>query len=586
MAVNTNSVYLFTSSSTFPIPTGVTAVQIECFGASVGANYYTFDRYNITGASYSKIYNFDVSSGTTLTVTIGGPNNPDAGDVWVSNTGSKPTSISQGCLALGGGNITNGSLKTPAYQNANNIGNVIFAGGSGLVNSSYWIAAGGNAGPNGPGGNVGLPYTLSSTFNPVTLCGGGANGGSTGGSGFLPYGRLGSGGTIGAGSGGYTASSSQPSSTRDVLGQASYLNNVIQNSLVSYGPYGGNVAFANCVSGCTVQTLGGNNGFAVITLIYPIKYIVVTQTGQSSFTMPSDCTGISSAIAIGAGGNGGATNTLSAGGGGGGGYSESVDITPANGTTVVGGTTVWCQVPTGGSGSTAYIKFGGATNIPPIASAQGVLANSGGNGTTAGVGGLGGSTTGAIGSTTPTLRTKSGGNGGAGSTTGSQRNHGGGGGPGAKVLGSFYNGSAGGAGLTGSTSKGHGGGGTYINVGNGGGASAGGDGGNTGLGSGGTGATSTTSATAGTGGGGGGGFGNITQYGSVGSPITVLGNVYPLGSGSGGNAAASSVINYGGGGGGGTTAANVSGGQGILIIAYTTNAYAPPKSNGNFLQFI
>jgi hypothetical protein len=577
MAVNTNSVYYFNISGTFKIPTGVTAVQIECYGASIdtGANSTTPNAL-YPGPSYSKIFNFDVSSGTDLTITVGTSGLP-AGDTWVSNTGSRPTSISQGCLAYG-------ASQTPAYQKLNNIGNVIFAGGNGLATSGYYAASGGGAGPNGPGADAGNPYASTGK-----LTGGGANGGSVGNLGFYPYGRTGSGATLGGGNGAYYTTSTKVNSTADIVGQASYRNNVIQNSLVSYGPYGGDNAQDFGIPGCsccgTYVGLSGNRGFVVITLIYPIKYIVVTTTGQSSFTMPSDCTGISSAIAIGAGGNGGA-GSFSSGGGGGGGYSESVDITPANGTTVVGGTTVWCQVPTGGSGSTAYIKFGGTTNIPPVASAQGVLANSGGNGTAAGVGGLGGSTTSAIGSTTPTLRTKSGGNGGAGSTVPAQQNHGGGGGPGAKVLGSFYNGQAGGAGLTGSSTKGSGGGGTYIQAGGGGGTTAGGIGGNTGLGSGGTGATSTIAATAGTGGGGGGGFGNVTQPGSVGSPIIVLGNVYPLGSGSGGNANTSSVINYGGGGGGGSSITNVSGGQGILIIAYTTNAYASPKSNGNFLQFI
>jgi len=562
MAVNSNSVYLYNSSGTFTIPTGVTAVQIECFGASTTA--YTYDSLIINGASYSKISNFNVSSGTALTVTIGNTG-PTPGDTWVSNTGSRPTTISQGCLAYG-------ASQTPSYQKQNNIGNVIFPGGEGLIAPPTGnTAAGGSGGPNGPGANAGPPYGTS-----PSITGGGSNGGSVGGNGFLPYGRTGSGATIGAGSGGYVPSTGKVSSTREIFGQASYVNNTLQNSLVNYGLYGGDAVTVSSSGCCVFTSVNGFNGFVVITLISPIKYIVVTQTGQSSLTMPSDCTGISSAIAIGAGGNGGVSDIASVGGGGGGGYSESTDITPANGTTVVGGTTVWCQLPAAGAGAsaTAYLRFGGATNTPPVASSQGVLANSGANNSNIVAGGAGATTTGAVG-TLPNIR--GGGAGGNGATV-SVSNFGGGGAPAYKNI----TGAVGGNGYNGVNARGSGGGGFYQQQGVNGTASAGGKGGGV---NGGTGATSTVLATSGTGGGGGGGYGNALVNGAVGSPTSLLGNVLLLGSGSGGNAGAGTVY-YGAGGGGGFSVSNRSGGQGILIIVYTTNAYTTPITNGGFLQFI
>jgi len=550
MAVNSNNVYLFTSSTTFKVP-AANYVQIECYAPSSG-NTASINH----GGSYSKIYNFDNTSGTTLTVTVGAT----GGNTWVSNTGSQPTSASQGCLAYGG-------AQTPTYQKANNIGDVKFAGGLGATSSSYYQAIGGQAGPNGPGGDVGQRYSTTGTYvTDLTLCGGGANGGSVGALGFAPYGRTGSGGTLGGGNGGYWNGSSRIQRTTDVVGQASYLNNVIQSSLVNYGPTGGGTFYQTNCGGCIVDNIDASAGFVVITLISPTKFILVTQTGQSSFTLPSDCTGISEIIAIGAGGNGATSNTTSCGGGGGGAYAGNT-----GGVTASAGTTVWCQVPAAGSGLPAYIKFGGATNIAPVTASQGVLANSGLNGSGR-VGGAGGTTTGAI---AYNNYSSAGGNGGNGSVTTTYRNHGGGGGAAWRAAA----GGNGGDGYASSSAKGSGGGGSYTGAGNIGLVGAGGAGG----GSGGAGAIGTSgTATSGSGGGGGGGFGTTNINGAVGSPINNI-TLFPIGTGSGGNAAAGTVY-YGGGGGGGATTSNNTGGQGVLLIYYTTNAYAPPVSNGGFLQ--
>jgi hypothetical protein len=565
---------------------------VECFGSTPGPTYsngYTsvLPTSAYHGGSYSKSNTIAVTAGNRVYYNIGF----NGGDTWFNTTNTAPTSsssTSSACLAVGGNTA-------PASQIAANCGNVKYAGGSGVNTSGYATATataqGGQAGPNGSGADVGVPYTNTTIseggYGPyLFLQGGGANGGSQGSLGVPGYGRSGSGT---AGMGGYTdgimyRQSKTYSGTQDVLG--TYQFNAISTvnagtgAGTNYGiASGGKATFlyvtdcGDCIVFYKNFGLDQISGFVVITVLDNIKSIVnnLYTNSESSFVLPSDFSSLISMEAIGGGGSGdsGATGSFSNGGGGGGAYAKTLGSS-VTASMVAGSTVVYFGISISGVGT--YINIG--TSGAPTSVTTGVLAKSGSNAQSvsgSGSGGLGGVTATSIGDTK-----YAGGNGGTGSLTAANRPTGGGGGA-AGPSGAGANASS----AFGTATGGAGGGGA-ANGGSAAGAStstAGGAGGTITGGSGGTGATSTLQATSGTFGGGGGGGFSSTKIGSVGGGF--YNGVINTYGGDGGNG----FYSRGGNGGGGSQSSGVGGaGAGILAFTYTVSTDKTAALTGSALS--
>ena len=570
-----------TGSLTWTVPTGVTAIKVECFGSTIGyTNYFTDIASKVNGGSYSQTSMLSVTAGSTVYLN----NGTSGASVWLNKTSNTaPTTVADGCLAVSGN--TN-----PDSQVAANVGDIKYAGGNGFAttSSSLIYGAGGQAGPNGPGADADGLYSNTGAYNEnagqdfFLGSGGGANGGISGGLGSIPYGR--SGGAFG-GNGGYWTGSAYVSPTQDVLGQAQYIITLSGayplKTPINYGPFGGGggTTFAEGESIWGIR-VDGAQSFIVITVVESTQKSIVFSGNQSgSFTIPSDFLSLVSIRSWGAAGiNSGGITATNGGGGGGAGYSETIgsNIDPA--TMVAGSTPVYYSVPAlgGGSSTSSWINIG--TNAQPTSSSSGVLAFCGGN-TSNNTGGTGGATASAVGSTK-----NAGGNGGTGFIL--TRNNGGGGGGAGGPSGS---GAVGGNGFT-TTNRGGGGGGASNggSAGSNGATAAGGAGGSITGGTGGTGATASVAATAGTnGGGGGGGFASPTLP-PKGSVLFVESGSYVINGGTGGRGGFAGLPNSGGNGGAGVYA-NSNGdlvyGDGLVVFTYSAVNIPPVTSNSNFLMF-
>jgi hypothetical protein len=564
-------IFLFkgVSSGTWTVPTGVTAIKVECFG---GAADLTFNSNNSiqaqVGGSYSQTSTLSVIAGNTIYFNVS-----TAGDTWINKTSNAvPTSTTDGCLAVGANTAA-------ASQVAANVGNIKYAGGDGVGWSTVGSISGrgGQAGPNGAGANSGPVYsnTPAPAFYGSYIIGngGGANGGVSGGLGSIPYGR--SGGAFG-GNGGYWDGSNNISATQDILGEAQYLNGYPVTGTLNYGPFGGAQAVYTGTSGSNDSFLiSGQQSFIVITVIEATQKSIIFGGTSGSFTLPSDFSSLISLRAWGACGvsaGGDATN----GGGGGGGATYSETVAASITATMNAGSTVVYYGSGISSGNTrSYINIGINSNQPLVTT--GVLAFNGNNSS---------SNTGGTASASSNVGTtvRAGGTGGAGYT--STRNNGGGGGGAGGPLGAGAIGGSAAAFLN----RGGGGGGASN------GGSAGGNatntlsgaGGSITGGSGGTGATASVAATAGTNGGGSGG-GYATTYGDPpkGSILSFENGLYYINGGTGGDGGRSGNNNSGGEGGGPVTISSngtlyYTGGMVVFTYVPTTPV---ATSEGNFLMF-
>jgi len=565
-------IFLFTNTggSTWTVPTGVTAIKVECFG---GADGLSFNDSNSTsaqvGGSYSQTSTLLVTAGSTIYFNNSGSN------VWVNKTSNAaPTTTADGCLAVSGSTAA-------ASQVAANVGNIKYAGGNGIGWNGNPLTTiygrGGHAGPNGAGADVGAPYSttpvvgVSSSYKIGN--GGGANGGISGGLGSIPYGR--SSGAFG-GNGGYWDGSFNIEATQDVLGQAQYFNGYPVNTTLNYGPFGGAQAIYNGNDGDhDLFDIAGQQSFIVITVVAATQKSIVFSGSQSgSFTLPSDFGSLVSMRAFGsAGTNSGGVTATNGGGGGGGGYSETLAAS-VTASMVAGSTVVYYSAPAVGAGSSASSWINIGTNSAPSAVTSGVLAFSGGN-TSTNTAGTGGATASAVGGTK-----NAGGTGGAGFT--STRNNGGGGGGAAGPSGAGANG---GNAFNTTALRGGGGGGAANggSAGSNGTNTAGGAGGSITGGSGGAGATSSAFATRGTNGGGsGGGYASLNSI-TPGSILSFENGLYCINGGTGGRGGQTGIANSGGLGGGGVYAdigGTISYGSGLVVFTYVPAA--PVTSNGNF----
>ena len=324
--------------------------------------------------------------------------------------------------------------------------------------------------------------------------------------------------------------------------------------------------------------------FKSVLAAAPITDII---TSGTTWTVPPAWSDTNNTIeAIGAGGNGAVSTSSTSGGGGGGGEYESVtnvSLTP--------NTTVAVNIPSAGSGSAAagtYLQNNSGTTVIEAmngGNASGTASGSGGSGgigTTSFNGGAGGSGAsgaegsgaGGGGSAGPTGIGQS----GAGGVSGTKTGGGGGGGSdgGSSSAGLSHSGTSGGAGGNGTSGTGGGSGGT-VNGNN---------------------------AQSGTAGGGGGGGGESTGSGIVpgangGTEDLWASGQGPSGGGGGGGGAGGTAASgsknggnggtYGGGGGGAGfsgkyTFTGGSGGQGILVITYTSSVN-PVVTQANYRFF-
>jgi hypothetical protein len=148
----------FTESGTWTCPTGVTSIQVECWGSGArGDNCSsTYSGAGNGGGGYSKVNSMPVTVGTQYTVTVGTAN------------GSTNTSVTSGavsCIALYSNSHSGAGTGT---------GDTVVGGGNGANKYNTYVSSGGGGCGNGSAGNA--------SFNTG---GTGANGGGNGGKGGM-----------------------------------------------------------------------------------------------------------------------------------------------------------------------------------------------------------------------------------------------------------------------------------------------------------------------------------------------------------------------------------------------------------------
>jgi hyaluronate lyase len=211
--------YTYNSSTTWTCPANVTAVQVECWGAGgaggSGSKPVSGNAFGGGGAggSYAKKNSVSVVPGTSYTISIGAggisvlsvstasPTSVPGGDSWfgfgsVKNCLAKGGAGGQSVISSGSGIVGNGGTGS----SADNIGDVVFAGGNGLAGQGTSTNTGG-----GGGSSAG---TASAGMNATSYLGASAvSGGGAGGNGKDSNGEGSQGGSPGGGGGGARGSS-------------------------------------------------------------------------------------------------------------------------------------------------------------------------------------------------------------------------------------------------------------------------------------------------------------------------------------------------------------------------------------------
>jgi hypothetical protein len=167
-----------TSGTTWTVPADWSNTNtIECVGPGgngVAGARTTTGVPAAGGGAYSQITNLTLTPSGSATVQIGAGGS--ASDTWISNTGSAPTTTSQGCLAKAGANAVAGTTGGVGGASASGVGTIKNSGGAGggaTAQASRPGAGGGGAG--GPGGVGG-----AGTASPASLRGGTGGGGAAG----------------------------------------------------------------------------------------------------------------------------------------------------------------------------------------------------------------------------------------------------------------------------------------------------------------------------------------------------------------------------------------------------------------------
>jgi hypothetical protein len=607
-------------------------------GGAGGAGGVAYKTYAVSGGSLTYSLGTAGPGGTgAVSGTAGGDTTATYGGVTITGSGGGGGKYNTGVTGSGG----TGSGGDGAATGGTGSGATGDTGGGG-----GGAIGGGNGAANGSsGGTGGTPVDVSGLISNLTLAGystaspgvGGGNsvgandrpgtsatgfGAGGGGAGF--YGGNGGNGLYGGGGGGaagFDAGGMHGGTGGQGVVVVSYTVSGSGNGLISIGgdytnngtfiSNGGTVYFDSASSQAISGTLTGSSAFASTTFMgggtktflsnasttanftigsstsSATQTIYITNTGQTSWTVPSDWNSSSNTIEVIGGGGGGATgNSGSAGGGGGGAggaYAKvsNVSLTPGGSVTINIGT-----AGTGGASPTV----GGSTYVNGASCGAASVCAVGGAPATGTFTGGTGSSAGSVGTTLFA--------GGSGASYSGSNFGAAGGGGAAGPSGAGKNGTDNNNQRTGGGGGGAGGG---TNASNGS-STQGGTGGNSVLGTGGGigGTSGTLSGADGTvGGGGGGGYGaggsNPVGPGGNGGPGTDWDSSHGAGGGGGGggNAATAAAGGtgglYGGGGGGGgdggtTGGAGGAGAQGIIVITYTpaanivdaTTVVAPP----------
>ncbi|HBE43384.1 MAG TPA: hypothetical protein DDW27_19725, partial [Bacteroidales bacterium] len=189
----------FTTSGTFTVPPGVTAITVECWGGGGAGGGTTANNARGGGGGAGGAYAkkaLSVTPGTNYTVTVGaartgttsagGTGNPS----WFGTTGTVYAEGGAGGAAPNGGTVAGGTGSA-----ANSIGDIVYAGGNGANGTSTASGGGGGgSGSTGDGGNA----------SGTTAGSGTALNGGTGGTGLTAGGNGNPGNNYGGGgSGGY-----------------------------------------------------------------------------------------------------------------------------------------------------------------------------------------------------------------------------------------------------------------------------------------------------------------------------------------------------------------------------------------------
>lgn len=370
---------IFTSSGTFTVPSGVTSIVVECWGAGgagggTGANNSRGGGGGAGGAYARKT--LSVIEGEIYTVTVGGvtAGAQSAGAAGAPSWFGDPSLVyAQG--GAGGAAPNGGTAAGGTGSAAASIGDVVFPGGNGANGTT--TAGGGGGGGAGSGGAGGSASGITAGTGTAEYGGNGATGRTTGGNGSAGF-------VYGGG------------------GSGAYVNNNTNRS-------GGS----------------GAQGLVVVSWTPSQRF-----TSSGTFTVPAGVTSITIECWGGGGAGGGNNSTADGGGGGGGGaYSRKT-------LSVVPGTVYSYVIGAGGTGTAG--SDGTAGGDTWFGSATTVMAKGGSGGLRVagglpGAGGAGGSAAASVGDVT-----YSGGNGGRGRNSNTGR-----GGPGGSSAGTAANGVSG-----------------------------------------------------------------------------------------------------------------------------------------------
>ena len=199
----------FGASTTWVCPANVTAVQVECWGAGgaggSGSKPVSGNAFGGGGAggSYAKKNTVSVTPGSSYTLTVGAGGvsvlSPSlttipGGDTWfgsATNCLAKGGAGGQSVISSDSGIVGSGG----AGSSAGSLGDVVYAGGSGLAGQGSSINTGGGGG--GSAGTASAGTTATSYSGATAVTGGGAGGNgkdSTGNGDGSPGGSPGGGG--------------------------------------------------------------------------------------------------------------------------------------------------------------------------------------------------------------------------------------------------------------------------------------------------------------------------------------------------------------------------------------------------------
>ena len=160
--------FLTAGTSTWTCPTGVTSVQVECYGGGgTGAGFPTHLTAGVRGGGAGGQYvkqTVPVTPGVGYELSIAAARTATTGDAanGFNTTFANPTGAPQRTIAIGGASAV--GTTGGAGSTTGGVGDVINAGGNGANTiTGYSGAGGGGGGTTGVGGNGGNSTTVGGT---------------------------------------------------------------------------------------------------------------------------------------------------------------------------------------------------------------------------------------------------------------------------------------------------------------------------------------------------------------------------------------------------------------------------------------